>query len=118
MTLIMTCLIILIISYFLLFVEQLVSSSSYPRNFTFKTIFLSFKLASVCVISCSVVSNSVAQWTVACQAPLSMEFSSQEYWSQLPFPPRGDLPNPGTEPVSCVLHWQTDSLPLAPPRKL
>ena len=72
----------------------------------------------VCVISCSVVSNSVAQWTVACQAPLSMEFSSQEYWSQLPFSPRGDLPNPGTEPVSCVLHWQTDSLPLAPPGKL
>ena len=42
-------------------------------------------------------------WTVPCQAPLSMEFSKQEYWSGLPFPPPGDLPNPGTEPKSPVL---------------
>ena len=39
-------------------------------------------------------------WTVACQAPLSMGFSRQEYWSGLPCPPPGDLPNPGTEPMS------------------
>ena len=37
---------------------------------------------------------------VACLAPLSMEFTSQEYWSRLPCPPPGDLPNPGTEPAS------------------
>ena len=37
-------------------------------------------------------------WTVACQAPLSMEFSRQEQWSGLPFPPPGDLPDPGIEP--------------------
>ena len=37
---------------------------------------------------------------VACQAPLSMEFSRQEYWSGLPFPTPGDLPNPGSEPTS------------------
>jgi len=37
-------------------------------------------------------------WTVAHQAPLSMEFSRQEYWSGLPFPSPGDLPNPGIEP--------------------
>ena len=61
----------------------------------------------MCVISCSIMSNSVAPWTVACQDPLSMEFSNQEYWSQLPFPPRGDLPNPGTEPVSCVFTTST-----------
>ena len=41
-------------------------------------------------------------WTVAHQAPLSMEFSSQEYWSGLPFPLPGNLPHPGTEPVSAV----------------
>ena len=45
-------------------------------------------------------------WTVACQAPLSMGFSRQEYWSGLPFPSPGDLPNPETEPasleVSCI----------------
>ena len=39
-------------------------------------------------------------WTVARQAPLSMGFSRQEYWSGLPFPPPGDLPTPGIEPVS------------------
>ena len=36
-------------------------------------------------------------WTVACQAPLSMGFSKQEYWSRLPCAPLGDLPNPGIE---------------------
>ena len=39
-------------------------------------------------------------WTIARRAPLSMGFSRQEYWSMLPCPPPGDLPDPGTEPVS------------------
>ena len=47
-------------------------------------------------------------WTVAHQAPLSMEFSSQEYWSGLPFPSPGDLPNPGIKPKSPAL--QEDSV--------
>ena len=47
-------------------------------------------------------------WTVACRAPLSMGFSRQEYWSGLPCPPPGHLPNPGTEPRSPAL--QADSL--------
>ena len=42
-------------------------------------------------------------WTVAHQAPLSMGFSRQEYWSALPFPPPGDLPDPEIEPVSPAL---------------
>ena len=42
-------------------------------------------------------------WTVACQAPLSMEFPRQEYWSGLPFPPPGNLPDPVVEPVSPAL---------------
>ena len=41
-------------------------------------------------------------WTVACQAPLSVELSRQEYWSGLPFPTLGDLPDPGIEPTSLV----------------
>ena len=53
-------------------------------------------------------------WTVALQAPLSMGFSRQEYWSGLPFPP-GDLPDPGIEPGSPAL--QADSLPYEPPRE-
>ena len=52
-------------------------------------------------------------WTVACQAPPSMKFSRQEYWSGLPFPPPGDLLNPGIEPRSPAL--QADSLPFEPP---
>ena len=42
-------------------------------------------------------------WTIACQAPLSMGFSRQEYWSGLPFPSAGDLPNPGIKPGSPAL---------------
>ena len=48
-------------------------------------------------------------WTVACQAPLSMGFSRQEYWSGLPFPSPEDLPDLGIEPGSSAL--QADSLP-------
>ena len=51
-------------------------------------------------------------WTVALQAPLSMGFSRQEYWSGLPFPP-GDLPDLWIKPMTpCLLHQQADSLPL------
>ena len=46
-------------------------------------------------------------WTVACQTPLSTGFSRQGYWSGLPFPSPGDLPDPGIEPGSPAL--QTDS---------
>ena len=57
-------------------------------------------------------------WTVACQAPLSMGFYRQEYWSGLPCSSLADLPDPGVEPTSlCLLHWQACSLPLVPPGK-
>ena len=49
-------------------------------------------------------------WTVSHQAPLSMEFSWQEYWSGLPHPSPGDLPDPEIKPLSLLL-WQVDSLP-------
>ena len=54
-------------------------------------------------------------WIVACQTSLSMGFTSQEYWSRLPCPPPGDLPNPGIEPRSPTL--QADGLPSEPPGK-
>ena len=44
----------------------------------------------------------VTPWTIACQAPLSMRFPRQEYWSRLPFPSPGNLPNPGIKPMSFV----------------
>ena len=54
--------------------------------------------------------------TIARQAPLSMEFSRQEYWNGLPFPSPGDVPNPGIEPRPLAL--QEDSLPSEPPGTL
>ena len=54
-------------------------------------------------------------WTVAHQAPQSMEFSRQEYWSGLPFPSPGDLPNPGIKPGSPAL--KAGTLPSEPPGK-
>ena len=59
------------------------------------------------MLSCSVMSDSPVPWTVAHQAPLSMGFSRQEYWSGLPCPSPGDLPDPGMEPRSPAL--QVDS---------
>ena len=73
--------------------------------------------------SLSRVQLSATPWTVAYQAPLSMGFSRQEYWSEkkkeywtgLPFPSPGDLPNPGIEPESPAL--QADALTSEPPGK-
>ena len=68
-----------------------------------------------CVLSLGQVRFFATLWTVVSQAPLSMGFSRQEYWSQLPCSPQGNLPNPGTEPASPVppalqailYHWAT-----------
>ena len=60
----------------------------------------------IIILSESEVTQScltVTPWTVACQAPLSMGFSRQEYWSGLPFPSPGDLPHPGIKPGSAAL---------------
>ena len=69
----------------------------------------------MCVFSPSVVSDSVTPWTVACQAPLSVEFFRQEYWRGLPFPSPGNLPYPGVESGSPAL--QADSLPTELPEE-
>ena len=55
-----------------------------------------------CVLLLNHVCLFVNQWTIFHHAPLCMEFFRQEYWSQLPFPSPGDLPDPGTEPVSAA----------------
>ena len=74
---------------------------------------------SVCVCVCVCVSLShvrlfVTPWTAVRQASLSMGVSRhEEYWSGLPFPPPGDLPDPGMEPRSPPM--QADSLPFEPP---
>ena len=65
--------------------------------------------------SLSRVQLFVTPWTVAHQAPLFMESLRQEYWSGLPFPSLGAIPDPGIEPRSPAL--QADSLPSEPPGK-
>ena len=68
------------------------------------------------VKSLSHVQLFATPWTVAYQAPPSVGFSKQEYWSGLPFPSAGDLPNPRMEPGSPAL--QADALPSESPGKL
>ena len=72
-------------------------------------------LAVFKVKSLSRVQLFVTPWTVAHQAPLSMGLSRQEYWSGLPFPSPGDLPEPGIKPWSPAL--KADSLLMEPPGK-
>ena len=69
----------------------------------------------VCVLShLSQVRLFGTSWTIACQARLFMGFSRKEYWSGLPYPPPGDLPNPGIKPTSPVSPaLQADSFPLS-----
>ena len=62
------------------------------------------QLLVVVVFSRPVMSDSFATpWTVVLQVPLSTGFPRQEYWSELPFPSPGDLPDPGVEPLSLAL---------------
>ena len=77
--------------------------------------FPSLVLCACCAYLLSHVPLFVTLWTVAHQAPLSMGFSRQEYWSGLSCPSPRDLLNPGIEPRSPVL--QADSLPSEPPEK-
>ena len=62
---------------------------------------MAFLISPLCILShFSCVQLCVTLWTVARQAPLSMEFSRQQYWNGLPCPSPGDLPDPGIEPAS------------------
>ena len=69
-------------------------------------------LVAISCVSCAQSRLFVTPWTVSCRVPLSMGFARQAYWSGLPFPTAGDLPNPGMEPASPgPLALQADSLP-------
>ena len=70
-----------------------------------KTLFFKSSLKMVHIKACmfSHVLLFVTLWTMACQTPLSLGFSRQEYWSELPFPPPGHFPRPGIEPSSPAL---------------
>ena len=64
--------------------------------------FIFTRVVSICAQSLSRVRLFATPWTVALQAPVSTRFPSQAYWSRLPFPAPGDLPDPGTVPASLV----------------
>ena len=85
----------------------------FPKQISFPLI-LAYKLVHAQSLSC--VWLFVTLWTVAHQAPLSMGFSRQEYWSGLPFPSPGDLPKPRMEPSSPALagRFYTTELPGKP----
>ena len=84
-----------------------------------QTLLVIFQCSRVCV--CSVIQSSLTLCNcMDCSPPgFSVHgISKQEYWSGLLFPSPGDLPDPGIKPASlCLLHWQADSSPLAPPGK-
>ena len=80
-----------------------------PKSCQLKNAVSSYKAAAA-VQSLSRVQLFVIPWTVANQAPLSIEFPRQEYWGGLPFLSPGDLPDPRN---THVLPWQADSLPLS-----
>ena len=97
----------------------------YVCKYMYVCVYIYICVCVVCVLCAQLVSCVwlfVTPWTVAHQAPLSMAFSRQEYWSGLPFPSPGDLPEPGIKPespelaggfIACVRAWmQVDSLPL------
>ena len=77
--------------------------------------YVGYSIQFVCVKSLSRIRLFATPWTIARQAPLSMGFSRQEYWSGLPFPSPGDLPDPGIEPESPAL--LVDALSSEPPGK-
>ena len=87
--------------------------SSHDLSSVHKTLFrFPLRIRMVMVKSLSRVRLFATPWTVAYEAPPSMGFSRQEYWSGLPFPSPGDLPDPGIEPRSPAL--QADALPSEP----
>ena len=79
-------------------------STLYVCIYSYLSIYLSdqsrYLSICVCMLSHSAIRLFSTPWPVAHQVPLSTEFSKQEFWSKLPFPPPGDLPNSGMEPVS------------------
>ena len=78
----------------------------YFKMYVYFSFLMIYKIFNVCYLLSHIQQFA---WTLACQAPLSMEFSRQEHWSGLPFPSPGDLPDPGIESRSPAL--QADSLP-------
>ena len=97
--------------YFTQRLNQNIDGTEYDGKEDIRKLHCGAKLCLVTQLCLSVC----GPWTIACQAPLSMGFPRQEYWSGLPFPPSEDLPDPGIKPRYPVL--QGNYSPLEPPGK-
>ena len=90
----------------------------YMYNYYVCSVYIVRLLLTLCVRVLSYVGLFATPWTVARQAPVSIEFSSQEYWSELPFISPGDIPNPGIKLVSLMSPGLADRFfTTEPPRK-
>ena len=89
------------------------SKQPHPKLFAFHSLSYSFPLWHALAAPPCTTPYPKTRWTGFCQAPLSMAFSRQRYWSGLPFSSPGDLPDPGIKPWSPS--FQADSLPPEPP---
>ena len=99
--------------------KSFIKFSKWVFSVTQQFCFSVFTLVGEVACMCSVTWLFATPWTVANQVPLSMEFSRQEYYSRLPFPPLGDLPKPRIEPSSPTLqpHWGFPSTQEIPSNK-
>ena len=95
--------------------ERLTMSMRRPREICATSEGINEASGNQVVLPGSAMSDSASPWTVARQAPLSLESSRQEYWNGLPFPSPGNLPAPGIKPRSPAM--QADFLPRGPPGK-
>ena len=94
-------------------VSVALSNCQLPSLFWFRIKLVLYCESESVVAQLCPTDSLLTPWTVVYQASLSMGFSRQEYWSGLPFPSPGDLPDPGIEPRSSAL--QADALPSEPP---
>ena len=105
-------------------IAPFLSSTLQPEWFSWNTNTIShpYSVWNLCVCVCAQLLSDVQlfmnRWTVACQAPLFMEFSRREYWSMLPFPTPGGFPDPGIDPTPLVSPALADGFfTAAPPGK-
>ena len=82
--------------------ERLFHQQIYTKE-TLKEFYQARAILCCCCLVAKLSLTLATPWTIASQAPLSLRFPRQEYWSGLPFPPSGDLPDPGIEPEHFVL---------------
>ena len=104
---------ITIIKHPIKWIRHLLTYLNVMCSVNYAIITVAHSLQPFSLFPCSVMSDSAVPESLACQVPLSMEFSSQEYWSGWPFPIQGIFPTQESNSCLCLLHWEAVS-PLCP----